>query len=86
MFLFLAAECSLGCHRGWREGRSFVDGGEVDFRPHRLEAVGDTGILTLDAERELMGRTTYAASWWKILQFVLLVPAIAGVCHDESSY
>jgi hypothetical protein len=60
-----------------------VYGGEANFRPRHLEEVGDTGILILDFERELMSRTTYAASWREILQLVLLVPAIAGVRHDE---
>jgi hypothetical protein len=71
---------------GSQEGHLIVDGGEVDFHPHRLEVAYGTKILKSDDERELMGWTTYAASWGKVLQLVLLVPSITWEGHDEWLY
>jgi len=42
-------------------------------------------ILIIGSENEkiLLDWFTYAAGGVEVLQFVLLVPAIAGVCHGE---
>lgn len=79
-------ESSLGRHMGLQEAHLMVGVGEADFRLHRLEGAYGTEILKSDNAWELVNWSTYAASGWKILKFVLLVPAIAGVRHDECFY
>jgi hypothetical protein len=79
-------ESSLGRHMGFQEAHLVVGVGEVDFRLHRLEGAYGTEILKSDNVWKLVNWSTYAASRWKILEFVLLVSAIAGVRHDENFY
>lgn len=73
---------SLGRRRGPQMGHLVVDAGEVDFRLHRHEGAYGTAILS-QTMHGVVGLVTYVVAGWEILQFVFLIPAIAGRRHDE---